>query len=492
MCIPGLVSTHAAYYALGNPFIDTELYPELAVEEASGGAGGAVRSLLEDLPSATRGEIEAFLASAPEAYRNEFVPKALKTLIGMGERIEMSTDRLRVDLDRSVCGDVRLKADGIGHEIYQDSTTQVFGKFLACYRGESSDPIAFPYEKSGELFRWIQDTMNKTPKGSLRLPSSLTGMADGFRWAIASSWGTYHHMQDEDLACALDLGDEQLAIFAVFDGHGREGLMASSLAKDKIQASLQMCLLNLKTRCKSVKLAEISRDYTLELINAFTLAILLTDIALIRTLPGIGGTTMVLSCKIGEDVYCFNVGDSRAVLFGLEEGDEAQISVDADPANGLYHRGLVARGAELWSADFAGAGYVSALFSLIKIHPTQLSVARALGDGNSKGFARADALCGSGVTARPMVHRIRAESKADKKRFLVQACDGVFDILTSAQVIDLCRALIKKGIPLQQIPRMVLETVCLLSPPLSGVDNLTFQIVDLQPAGAAAGGAGVS
>ena len=108
-----------------------------------------------------------------------------------------------------------------------------------------------------------------------------------------------------------------------------------------------------------------------------------------------------------------------------------------------------------------------------------LNLSRALGDLKYKGntaVARAEQM----ITAEPDVRTVTLEA-ADE--FLVLACDGVWDVMSSQQCVDFVRERIAKGAALEEIVREIFDE-CIADDPKTtgglGGDNMTAIIVRLK------------
>jgi len=171
-----------------------------------------------------------------------------------------------------------------------------------------------------------------------------------------------------------------------------------------------------------------------------------------------GSTANTILCKSNK-IYCANVGDSRAVV--SVKGEVHQLSQDHKPSHEKELKRIIAAG-----------GWVE--FNRVN---GNLALSRALGDfvfkRNDKKPAEEQI-----VTALPDVC---TEEITPDHEFIVQACDGIWDVLSNEEVVEFVRARIAQGME----PDIICEelmTRC-LAPDCQmgglGCDNMTVIIVCL-------------
>ncbi|KAJ7527580.1 hypothetical protein O6H91_16G061700 [Diphasiastrum complanatum] len=162
--------------------------------------------------------------------------------------------------------------------------------------------------------------------------------------------------------------------------------------------------------------------------DSFLKAYKLMDTEL-RVLPSIdcscSGTTAVTILKQGEHLIIGNVGDSRAILATKTENDAlvaVQLTVDLKP--NLPHEAERIKQCK---------GRVFAMLDEPDVHrlwlpynnSPGLAVARAFGDFYMKEF---------GLIAVPEIAYRRL---TDKDQFIVLATDGIWDVLSNTEVVDI-------------------------------------------------------
>jgi len=251
-------------------------------------------------------------------------------------------------------------------------------------------------------------------------------------------------------AVELDLDNtettETNAFFAVYDGHG--GSAVSRYAGENVHKRLLM------------ESAYSHGDYPDALKRAF-----LDSDEDMRANPEFArdasGCTAVAALVTKDNrLFVANAGDSRSVISC--QGEVKALSKDHKPGDDLEKKRVVAAG-----------GYVE--FGRVN---GNLALSRALGDfeyKKNRSLPAEDQI----ITCNPDVseHNITEEDE-----FLVVACDGIWDCLSSQQCVDVIRLLVSQGKTLPE----VCETICdhCLAPDTNsgagiGCDNMTILIVAL-------------
>ena len=148
------------------------------------------------------------------------------------------------------------------------------------------------------------------------------------------------------------------------------------------------------------------------------------------------GTTAIVVLIKNNKVYCGNVGDSRAVV--CIQGMTFQLSYDHKPSNDLEQKRIVDAG-----------GWVE--FNRVN---GNLALSRALGDfafKRNQSKLPKDQI----VTAYPDISCFEITKDAE---FIVIACDGIWDVMSSSEVVDFCRARLQKGMEPEAVRSFALCT----------------------------------
>lgn len=178
------------------------------------------------------------------------------------------------------------------------------------------------------------------------------------------------------------------------------------------------------------------------------------------------GCTAVVALLKGTDLYVANAGDSRAVLC---RGTSAiPLSEDHKPADARERERIIAAG-----------GFLSDVGGMCRVNGN-LNLSRAIGDLCYKTNS-CMSRCAQIITAEPDVSHVSLKSGED--RFLVLACDGIYDVLNSDQVVTFVRERLDAGKAPMTIASELLDA-CLAEDPREargiGCDNQTAVIVVFQ------------
>lgn len=188
--------------------------------------------------------------------------------------------------------------------------------------------------------------------------------------------------------------------------------------------------------------------------------------------PMASGSAAVVAIKQGEDVIVANLGDCRCVM-GTERRDDGstvawELTVDHKCSVASEKQRLKEAGARVFALE--DEPEVERAW-LPNEQTPGLALTRAFGDVVLKSH---------GLSAVPET-RVRRMTPADK--FLVLACDGVWDVLSTAEVVDLVAAAPAR----RDAPKLVVDkaTAAWASKhPKSKRDDITVAIVWLQQEGA--------
>jgi len=165
-----------------------------------------------------------------------------------------------------------------------------------------------------------------------------------------------------------------------------------------------------------------------------------------------GSTAIVVLVDCGEEsallgrprrITVANCGDSRAVL--CRKGNAVELSQDHKPELPSEEERIRRAG-----------GHVKLIGPCHRIDGWGLNLSRALGDFHYK--ARPDLpVEEQKVIAVPEIYAL---DLTDEDEFLVLACDGVFELNTSQQAIDLVRQRLKEGASVEKAAEHLLDRSC--------------------------------
>lgn len=286
--------------------------------------------------------------------------------------------------------------------------------------------------------------------------------SDGFTaFGLCTMQGWRMSMEDSHLTepDILDSKQEdQLALYAVFDGHGGGGV--STRCSTRMTSLIRHLVHHASDYYMTVDKKVV--NYGKLLIKAF-LEIdedISKDQELVREQSGSTATVVLISKKLNK-VICANAGDSRTVL--SSDGLAKALSFDHKP-NLTNEIGRIV----------AAGGYIE----MGRVNGN-LALSRAVGDFTYKGDTTLPPQ-EQIVTAFPDIMEHTLDYKSDE--FVILACDGIWDCLSSQDCVNLIHFGINKGnMALTDISARIIDVCC--APTIEGTgigcDNMSITIVAL-------------
>ena len=300
-----------------------------------------------------------------------------------------------------------------------------------------------------------------------------TGGPNNLKFVTSEMQGWREQMEDATLTVLkLDEPLSDTSLFGIFDGHG--GPMVSKICEQSFP--LEIC----RQAKSSSNLSEVlERSY--KEIDSF----LQTTGSLKNMRSGNGssiplsridepegiprenlfdfiGSTAVIVLVRGKEVFVSNAGDSRAIL--CRGGSAVELSRDHKPESPRERSRI----------ENAG-GRVSIVGPCHRVD-FGLNLSRALGDFLYKRNADLPA-SHQKITAVP---EIVTETIQDEDEFIFLGCDGMFELLSSQQVINFVRFRLKSGMDPRLIVESLLDEACSKDPQKTmgrGTDNETCILV---------------
>ncbi|ODV61037.1 type 2C protein phosphatase PTC2, partial [Ascoidea rubescens DSM 1968] len=238
---------------------------------------------------------------------------------------------------------------------------------------------------------------------------------------------------------------EKLAFFAIFDGHG--GDKAALFAGKNLPSILKQ------------QQAFDKGDYSQSLKDAFLACdrAIIEDETMKTDFSGCAATSIMIT---NNKLICANAGDSRTIM--SINGNAKPLSFDHKPSNDGEAARICAAG------GFVEIGRVNG----------NLALSRAIGDfeyKKSSHLAPEEQI----VTAYPDIIEHDLDFKNDE--FVVLACDGIWDCLTSTEVVELVRKGINDRKSLKEICELIMD-ICVAPSSIGtgiGCDNMSICIIAL-------------
>uniref|UniRef100_A0A7S3ERI7 protein-serine/threonine phosphatase n=1 Tax=Haptolina ericina TaxID=156174 RepID=A0A7S3ERI7_9EUKA len=242
----------------------------------------------------------------------------------------------------------------------------------------------------------------------------------GLKYGLSAMQGWRAQMEDDHVQILSLPQVPDCSLFGVFDGHG--GDMVAHYAARHFPDVLQ----NTKLIAPNMP----HEDFVAASTKAFETALMQIDDDMLH-LPQVesgqdqSGSTSVMTLMSPRYIVCANTGDSRAVL--ARAGQAVTLSNDHKPY-------LPEEKERIEKAN----GQVK--FNRVN---GDLAVSRALGDFVYKRCESVGAK-EQAVTAFP---EIIAEERHEADQFIVLACDGIWDVMSSQEVVDKVLDMLQNGRP---------------------------------------------
>lgn len=243
----------------------------------------------------------------------------------------------------------------------------------------------------------------------------------------------------------LGEGDKHVAYFGVYDGHGGE--KTAIFTGDRLHGLIE--------QTEGFKLG----DFPQALKDGFLLCdeAVLQDYETRNDESGCAATAAIIT---ESTIHCGNAGDSRTVL--STKGYAKALSYDHKPFNEGEKARICAAG------GYVDVGRVNG----------NLALSRGIGDFMFKKNPQLPAE-EQIVTCFPEI--ISHDIDFDSDEFVILACDGIWDCLSSQQCVECVRRGIWEKKPLTQICDEIMELCCAPTSDGSGIgcDNMSILIVVL-------------
>lgn len=303
--------------------------------------------------------------------------------------------------------------------------------------------------------------MGQTLSEPVKEKHTSFGEDDTLVYGISEMQGWRISMEDAH-ATILNLdektGDEKASFFAVYDGHG--GATVAKYTGETLHTRLAATEEYKAGKYEeALKRAFLATDEDLRANPAFANDPSGCTAVAALLVAGPTQDTTSQQEKTARRILVANAGDSRSVL--SVKGESKAMSQDHKPGNKGENARIVAAG------GFVELGRVNG----------NLALSRAIGDFEFKQNYSLEPEQQI-VTADPEIisHDIDGEEE-----FLVVACDGIWDCLSSQQVVDFVRRQIANGKDLKDICEEAIDRCLAPDSQIGGVgcDNMTICIVAL-------------
>ncbi|KAH9256637.1 hypothetical protein BASA81_005141 [Batrachochytrium salamandrivorans] len=230
---------------------------------------------------------------------------------------------------------------------------------------------------------------------------------------------------------------QQIQLFGVFDGHG--GANVALQLSQKLPLLFDTFMIDFERECREVAIGRALKcsldTFDRELVH--------------NTLEPSGSTACVVAVDLKTNcLQVANVGDSRCVL--SRQGQALDLSVDHKANHPFEVARILTRGGFVSRARAMGV----------------LAVSRAVGDRDLKRTSHAPVVCDADVDS------VALNPNTDE--FLLIACDGLFDVMSSQQAVTFIRNRLAEGVhPNQVCELLAAEAIN----ELQSMDNVSIVLI---------------
>lgn len=260
-----------------------------------------------------------------------------------------------------------------------------------------------------------------------------TGSSTKYITETVQARGKKNYQQDRYVELEFTVKDYEYRMYAVYDGHG--GSTTSDFLKNHFHEILA------KTLEKKPPHEQKDPKNRHLLVKAGMIKAMKSAEEQVLGIPDLSdGSTAVICLFVGDTVTTANVGDSRAILARMPKNLQGmpkaiQLSKDHTAgeedeirrirkgggivSEGRIHLPKVEKELTISTGDY--------MQNVTVVEERSLEVSRSFGDPSFKGD-------GTGVVMVPHISKFKINSERDK--FLIIACDGLFEVWNNQQVVD--------------------------------------------------------
>lgn len=303
------------------------------------------------------------------------------------------------------------------------------------------------------------------------LPQVEDGKFGTETWGLSSMQGRRPTMEDAHAAKPFRTRAGECQVFGVFDGHGGEAV--AKFCARRLPVELEM-------QCEDGRDLKPALEATFQLVDQQMRSewgkqeLQQLSGSSGKFDPSMVGSTAVICCLCNDEIVVANAGDSRVVL--CRAGEAMELSTDNKP-------NCPAEEQRIWKAGHRVTQQKVQINSkVVDIYRVDgdLALSRALGDFRFKHpCMKPDE---QAVSCIPDVRRTPRRRHEDE--FIVMACDGVWDVMSSDEVCRIIRTFLPKvrqgRMRASELASYVVE-MCLQR---GSQDNMTLLllVLEMQPA----------
>mmetsp|Transcript_31572 Transcript_31572/g.40458 ORF Transcript_31572/g.40458 Transcript_31572/m.40458 type:complete len:711 (+) Transcript_31572:200-2332(+) len=393
----------------------------------------------------------------------------------------MSTDfGLEVSRVYAEESDINSDSDGDVVELDDEGFLDVMDELEHDPNDIAFDPEVLPLNDSDAMFA-MQNHQVKTW-------GNQQNLAIGVRFGMADTQGNRNTMEDrimvvgdykfkrkedkentvsgDDTSVKSESAQQRAAFFGVYDGHGgvetaeklrqnlHKNIIESSDFETDVRAAIEEGCLKTDTQCLGDDFEKMCKHQELfEKGGSRNLTV---------TNSNFSGSTAVLAIVIKESntdkckLYVANVGDCRAVIAASPEGNAEDLTTDHKPSRPDEQERIEEAGGYIHGGRLNGV----------------LAVSRSFGDINHKVFPPPTHLwVTQQLISKPDITVVDLDSSYE---FIILACDGLWDVLSSQQAVNYvrrrllvhhdvqraCQDLVKKALDFGSVDNVSAIVIC--------------------------------
>ena len=266
------------------------------------------------------------------------------------------------------------------------------------------------------------------------------------------------------------------SFFGIYDGHG------GSKCADFLRDSLHKLIFNDENYPENV--SEAIKNGFLKAENEFLNNYALDPSNNMNIIDRSGSCAVVIII-VDTKIYIANVGDSRGVL-SLNNGNQyVVITEDHKPSNEKEKNRIIQSGGQVYQTQTPISGAENdvlngqILLGPYRVLPGRLSVSRTIGDIEAKGIQ----FGGNPNVVIPYPDIYYYDLEKDNIDFLILGCDGIYDQITSEEILDCALMILKNreiNYNLHQKCGIIVDFILKASMARKSFDNITCVIVALK------------
>lgn len=301
----------------------------------------------------------------------------------------------------------------------------------------------------------------------------LPSLPNAISWGLFAMQGKRYSMEDTHSHVLGFDGNPNHDFFAIYDGHG--GTQTAMYAQAHLHEYIARSLNEPTSNSIEQKLTQAVEQFDQDLSQKNVK----------------DGACAIAACILDKELYIINVGDSRAVL--CSHGNAIDLSVDQKPDNPVERARIEQAGGTVrysggwktpiyynWNQpnsintqqeldnykNYIHTKHKGETVEWVDVWRVQgLAIARTLGDYAQKYYGKSQVIATPEITH----HTIQPDDQ-----FLILACDGVWDVLSSQEAVDIVKNALQEN---DNDPSIAAETLGKTAYDKGSDDNISAMVI---------------